>query len=64
MNTELRLTLLGEVVVPQIEPNCELQFDRQKAATPANPTDQRFPPLGANVIELSPSEVATWFTGI
>jgi hypothetical protein len=59
MNTELRLTLLGDVVVLQIEPNTEPQFDKQKAATPANPTAHRFPPLGANVIEFSPSDVAT-----
>ncbi len=56
--------VLGDVVVLHIAPEVEPQLFKQKAATPALPTDQMFPPDVANVTEFKPRGVATWFTEI
>jgi hypothetical protein len=65
MKTESSSSLFGEVVVLQIESDCEPQLFRQNAASPTLPTAQIFPPEVANVTALSPPfEAAIWLIGI
>lgn len=59
----------GEVIVPQIAPDTELQLFTQKATTPPAPTAHTLPPEVAKVTELSPTSEGTpvgvtWFGGI
>ena len=59
----------GEVIVPQMAPDTELQLFTQNATTPPAPTAHTLPPEVAKVTELSPTPDGTpvgvtWFGGI
>ncbi len=67
INTERRIVPVstGDVVVLQIDPDTELQLERQNSATPEAPTDHIFPPETAKVTPLRSKVVdAIWLTGI